>query len=138
MPSLLNRTKGQLKSPAPGEELALERVVRVVEVTKLNIIKRQAVRYFSIFLLEIKKNIVRKCSTFIYNPQTLLGSLKFRTWCFPLTLYTEYEVIQTLDTWKLFNNTAGHGPQITPYFSLKYTNFSLENILPSFTILKRF
>ena len=30
LPSLLNRTKGQLKFPARGEELALERVVEVV------------------------------------------------------------------------------------------------------------
>ena len=30
LPSLLNRTKGQLKFPAHGEELALERVVEVV------------------------------------------------------------------------------------------------------------
>ena len=29
LPSLLNRTKGQLKFPARGEELALERVVEV-------------------------------------------------------------------------------------------------------------
>ena len=35
---------------------------------------------------------------FIYNPQALSGSLKFRTWCFSLTLYTEYEAIQALDT----------------------------------------
>ena len=68
------------------------------EVTKLKIIKRPAVRYFSIFLLEIQKVLIRKCSTFIYNPQALPGSLKFRTWCFSLTLYTEYEAIQALDT----------------------------------------
>ena len=52
------------------------------EVTKLKIIKRPAVRYFSIFLFEIQKIFIRKCSTFIYNPQALPGSLKFRTWCF--------------------------------------------------------
>ena len=51
---------------------------------------------------------------------------------------TEYEAIQVPHTQELFNDTAGHGPQITPYFSLKYANFSLENILPSLTILKRF
>ena len=62
-------------------------------VTKLKIIKRPVVRYFSIFLFEIQKNI-----TFIYNPQALPGSLKFQTWCFSLNLYTEYEAIQTLDT----------------------------------------
>ena len=60
-------------------------------MTKLKIIKRPVVRYFSIFLFEIPK-----CSTFIYNPQALPGSLKFRTWCFSLTLYTEYEAIQAL------------------------------------------
>ena len=117
LPSLLNRTKGQLKFPASGEELVLERVVEVVvhakqqiiancqcpwrscsEVTKLKIIKRLAVRYFSIFLFEIQKIFIRKCSAFIYNPQALPGSLKFRTWCFSLTLYTEYEAIQALDT----------------------------------------
>ena len=32
----------------------------------------------------------------MYNPQALPGSLKFRTWCFSLTLYTEYEAIQAL------------------------------------------
>ena len=69
---------------------------------------------------------------FIYKPQALPGSLKFWTWCFSLTLYTEYEAIEALDTSKLFNDTAGHGPQITPHSSLKYTNFSLENIPPSF------
>ena len=47
------------------------------EVTK--IIKRSAVRYFSIFLFEIQRVFIRKCSTFIYNPQALPGSLKFRT-----------------------------------------------------------
>ena len=49
------------------------------EVTKLKIIKRPVVRYFSIFLFEIQKIFIRKCSTFIYNPQALPGSLKFRT-----------------------------------------------------------
>ena len=34
LPSLLNRTKGQLKFPAHGEELAPERVVEVVAHTK--------------------------------------------------------------------------------------------------------
>ena len=75
-------------------------------MTKLKIIKRPAVRYFSIFLFEIQKIFIRKCSTFIYNPQALPGSLKFRTWCFSLTLYTEYEVIQALDTLKLFLDTV--------------------------------
>ena len=37
MPSLLNRTKGQLKFPARGEELALERVVEVVVHAKQQI-----------------------------------------------------------------------------------------------------
>ena len=48
------------------------------------------------FCFEPKKIFIRKCSTFIYNPQALPGSLKFRTWCFSLTLYTEYEAIQAL------------------------------------------
>ena len=80
LPSLLNRTKGQLQFPVRGEELALERVVGVVvhakqqisnancqcywrscnEVTKLKISKRPAIRYFSIFLFEIQKNIFTK------------------------------------------------------------------------------
>ena len=34
LPSLLNRTKGQLKFPAHGEELSLERVVEVVAHAK--------------------------------------------------------------------------------------------------------
>ena len=63
------------------------------EVTKLKIIKRLAVRYFSMFLFEIQNIFIRKCSTFIYNPQALPDSIQFRTWCFPLTLYTEYEAI---------------------------------------------
>ena len=37
LPSLLNRTKGQLKFPARGEELALERVVEVVVHAKQQI-----------------------------------------------------------------------------------------------------
>ena len=37
LPSLLNRTKGQLKFPARGEELALERVVGVVVHAKQQI-----------------------------------------------------------------------------------------------------
>ena len=37
LPSLLNRTKGQLKFPAHGEELALERVVEVVVNAKQQI-----------------------------------------------------------------------------------------------------
>ena len=45
-------------------------------MTKLKIIKRPAVRYFSIFLFEIQKMFLRKFSTFIYNPQALPGSLK--------------------------------------------------------------
>ena len=72
------------------------------EVTKRKIIKRPVVRYFSIFLFEIQKIFIEKCSTFIYNSQALPGSLKFQTWCFSLTLYT---AIQTLDTEKPFNDT---------------------------------
>ena len=45
-------------------------------MTKLKIIKRSAVRYFSIFLFEIQRVFIRKCSTFIYNSQALPGSLK--------------------------------------------------------------
>ena len=80
LPSLLNRTEGQLKFPARGEELAFERVVGVVvhakqqisnancqcywrscnEVTKLRINKRPAIWYFSIFLFEIQKNTFTK------------------------------------------------------------------------------
>ena len=37
LPSLLNRTKGQSKFPARGEELALERVVEVVVHAKQQI-----------------------------------------------------------------------------------------------------
>ena len=43
--------------------------------------------------------------------------------------------IQARDTYKRFTDTAGHGPQITPYFSLK--NTKLENFLSLFRILKR-
>ena len=64
----------------------------------------------------------------IYNLQALPGSQKFRTWCFSPTPYTEYNVIQALDTYKIFNDTTGHGPQITSYFSLKYTNFPYKII----------
>ena len=119
--SLLNRTKSQLQVSACGEPGACARKSgrrcyackaanknrnancqcrwhSCSEVTKLKIIKRPAVRYFSIFLFEIQKIFIRKCSTFIFNPQALPGSLKFRTWCFSLTLFTEYEAIQTLDT----------------------------------------
>ena len=49
------------------------------EVTKLKIIKHPAVQYFSIFLFKIQKILIRKCSSFIYNPQVLPGSLQFRT-----------------------------------------------------------
>ena len=38
------------------------------EVTKLKLIKHPAVQYFSIFLFKIKKILIRKCSSFIYNP----------------------------------------------------------------------
>ena len=104
LPSLLYRTKGQLKFPARREELVLERVVEVVvharqqirivtqavSVTDaehgLKITKRLAVWYFSVFLFEIYKIFIRKLSTFIYNPQALPGSQKFRTWCFSLTV----------------------------------------------------
>ena len=34
----------------------------------------------------------------IYNLQALSGDLKFRTWYLSLTLYTEYEAIEALDT----------------------------------------
>ena len=37
LPSLLNRTKGQLKFPARGEDIALERVVEVVVHAKQQI-----------------------------------------------------------------------------------------------------
>ena len=36
-------------------------------------------------------------------------------------MYAAQEAIQALDTQKLFNDTVGHGPQILPYFSLKYS-----------------
>ena len=99
LPSLLNRTKGQLKFPARGEELTLERVVGCCpckaankncnancqcrwryckEVTKLKMITRPAVRYFPHFSSKSKKYFVRKCSTFIYNPQAPPGSVKFQ------------------------------------------------------------
>ena len=163
MPSLLNRTQGSVEVSCPWRGACVRKSGRSCcslkaanknynancqcrwrscnEVTKrpaaghgLKIIKRPAVWYFSIFLFEIQKVFIWKCSTFIYNPQAFPGSLKFER--FSLTLYTEYEAIQALDT--LFNDTAGHGPQIIPYFSLKYINLSLENVLPSFKILKNF
>ena len=37
LPSLLNRTKGQLKFPARGEQLALERVIEIVVHAKQQI-----------------------------------------------------------------------------------------------------
>ena len=37
LPSLLNKTKGQLKFPAHGEELALKRVVEVIVHAKQEI-----------------------------------------------------------------------------------------------------
>ena len=151
LPSFLNRIKSQLKFPARGEELALERVVKVVvyakqqiiivtqtfsvadipttEVTKrlaaTTVLKQLNVRQSDIFpyFSSRSKIFIRKCSTLIYNLQALPGSQKFRTWCFSPTPYTEYNVIQALDTYKIFNDTTGHGPQITSYFSLKYTNF---------------
>ena len=122
LPSLLNKTKGQgsVEVSCPWRGACARKSGRGCcqckaankncnancqcrwrscnEVTKLKIIKRPAVRYFSIFLFEIQKIFIRKCSTFIYNPQALPGSLQFRTWCFSLTLYTEYKAIQTLDT----------------------------------------
>ena len=100
----------------------------------LKIIERPAVQYFSIFLFEIQ-NIYTKCSTLIQNRQALLGSQKFRTWCFSPTPYTEYNVIQALDTYKIFNDTTGHGPQITSYFSLKYTNYFASRRLTQSTVL---
>ena len=64
-----------------------------------------------------------KCSIFIYNPQALPCSPKFRIWYFPPTLYTEYKAIQALDTKELLKDTAGHGPPITPYFSTYHIYF---------------
>ena len=81
-----------MKFPARGEEIALERVDEVVVHAKQQmIIVTQAVSVADVS--EMK--------------------------CFSPTLYTEYKAIQALDTRKLFNDTAGHDPQITPYFSLK-------------------
>ena len=105
--SLLNRTKGQLKFLPRGEELALERVVEVVVHAKqqitivtqtvsvadvpamkgpnvrrpdtawkqLNAWQADIFPYFS----SKSKTFIRKCSTFIYNPQALPCSPKFRT-----------------------------------------------------------
>ena len=51
-----------------------------------------------------------------------------------------YRVLSHANAWhlKTFQWHGWHGPQLTPYFSLKYTNFLLENILPSFIIFKHF
>ena len=116
LPPLVNRTKGQLKFHvrAGGGACARKsgrgccpckaannnckascqcRWRSFNDVTKrpaaghgLKITKCLAVWYFSVFLFEIYKIFIRKLSTFIYNPQALPGSQKFRTWCFSLTL----------------------------------------------------
>ena len=67
----------------------------------LKITKRPAVRYFSIFVFEIQKIFIRKCSAFIYNPQAL-------------------PAIQGLDTW---NFSITRPDTVLKHFSLKYTNF---------------
>ena len=128
LPSLLNRTKGQLKFPARGEALCARKSDRGCfpckvankncnancqcrwrscnEVTRrpavghsLKIIKRPAVRYFSIFLFEIQKIFIRKRSTFIYNPQTLPGKPKISNLMFLANLV--YRVRSHPSAWHL-------------------------------------
>ena len=96
----------------------------------LKIIKHPVVRYFSIFLFEIQKIFIRKCSTFIYNPQALPGSLTFRTWCFSLTLHTEYEPIPALETetfqWHGCTRSSNNSMilfEIYQFFLGKYSTF---------------
>ena len=117
LPSLLNRTKGQLKFSARGEELALERVVKVVVhvkqqirivtqtvlVTDVPAVKWLNVRQSNIFPYFSSKSkiFIQKCSTFIYNPPVLPSSQKFRTRCFSPTLYTEYKAIQALENFSM-------------------------------------
>ena len=70
--------------------------VRRPDTVWKQLIKRPEVQYFSIFLFEIQSVCTKMF--YPYNPQALLGSQKFRTWCFSPTLYTEYKAIQALDT----------------------------------------
>ena len=93
LPSLLNRTKGQLKFPARGEELALERVVEVVVHAK------QQIR--------------------IVTQTVSVADVPAMKW-----LNLKYLNVPKSD--------------IFPYFSSKSKKYLYENVLPLFTILKRF
>ena len=93
LPSLLNRTRGQLKFPARGEELALERVVEVVVHAK------QQIR--------------------IVTQTVSVADVPAMKW-----LNLKYLNVPKSD--------------IFPYFSSKSKKYLYENVLPLFTILKRF
>ena len=99
LPSLFNRTKGQLKFPAREEDLAPERVVEVVVHAKqqirivtqtVNVAEVPAINNLTLnnltsgspiffhISLRIQKIFIRKCSNFTCNPRALPGSPKFR------------------------------------------------------------
>ena len=143
--SLLNRTKGQLKFLPRGEELALERVVEIVVHVKQQITivtqtvnvadvpamkgpnvrrpdtvwKQLNARQADIFPYFSSKSkiFIRKCSTLFTILKRFHAAQNFELNTF------RHTAIQALQTWELFNDTAGHGPSITPYYSVKYTNF---------------
>ena len=68
-------------------------------MTKLKIIKRPAVRYFSIFLLEIQKIFIRKCSTFIYAEQNDRDYI---------TIYKNFKSVCTSQSSKAFKLAAAY------------------------------
>ena len=50
------------------------------------------------FLFEIQKYLYEKFLPLLTILKRFQAALKFRTWCFLQTLYTEYKAIQALDT----------------------------------------
>ena len=108
------------------------------EVTKLKIIKHPAVQYFSIFLFKIQKKFNTKM--FFLYLQSSSASRQPTIWNLMFFANPVYRVQSHPNTWhlKAFQCHGRTQSSNNSYFSLNYTNFSLENILPSFTILKCF
>ena len=100
-------------------------------MTKLKIIKRSAVRYFSIFLFEIQRVFIRKCVTFIYNSQALPGSLKISNFMFlanPVYRVRGHPSARHLKTfqrhgWTRSSNNSMFLLEIYQFFVGKYSTF---------------
>ena len=163
LPSLLNRTKGQLKYLAWGEELAIERVVEVavrakqqirivmqtVSVCDIPAMKWLNVRWPDTVWKQLNGQLsdifpyFSSKSKYLYeNVLPLFTILKHFQVAKNFKLYANpvYRVQSHPRAWHL-ENFQWHGWTQSSnnfIFLFEIYQFSLENTLPSFTILKHF